>query len=163
MGTINSILIANRGEIAARIISTCRNMGIRSIAVFSDADRYAPYLKDADLAVHIGSSEPTSSYLDGEKIINAAKQHGADAIHPGYGFLAENAGFASDVAKAGIIFIGPNPKDIEMMGSKSKGMEVLEQSHAVEDDLRNPSPNVKSRSGESDKKKKFKPRESKIR
>jgi acetyl/propionyl-CoA carboxylase alpha subunit len=130
MGTINSILIANRGEIAARIISTCRNMGIRSIAVFSDADRYAPYLKDADLAVHIGSSEPNMSYLDGAKIINVAKKHGADAIHPGYGFLAENTGFASDVAKAGMSFIGPNPKAIEMMGSKSKAKSLM-QNHKV--------------------------------
>ena len=98
MGTINSILIANRGEIAARIMRTCKNMGIRSVAVFSDADRYAPYLKEADLAVHIGASEPSASYLDAEKIIEVAKEHGADAIHPGYGFLAENADTPSENA-----------------------------------------------------------------
>ncbi len=130
MERIKSILIANRGEIAARIIRTAKRMGIRSVAVFSDADQYAPYLREADCAVYIGGSEPSASYLDGDKIIKTALAHGANAIHPGYGFLAENAAFAEDVAKAGLIFIGPNPKAISLMGSKSAAKSLM-QKHNV--------------------------------
>lgn len=127
---INTILIANRGEIASRIIRTCKKMGIRSIAVFSKADRKMPFVKDADMAVFIGESEPIKSYLDQEKIITVAKKYGADAIHPGYGFLSENAGFAKYCATENIIFIGPNVKAIEAMGSKSAA-KILMKKHKV--------------------------------
>ncbi|MCB0503201.1 MAG: acetyl-CoA carboxylase biotin carboxylase subunit [Bacteroidetes bacterium] len=124
---ITSILIANRGEIAARIIRTCKKMGIKSIAVFSDADRKAPFVKAADSAVFIGESNPAQSYLDIDKIIDTAKKVGASAIHPGYGFLSENVHFAKRCAKEGIIFIGPNPKAIEAMGSKSNAKALMEK------------------------------------
>ena len=130
MKRINTILVANRGEIAARVMRTCKKMGIRSVAEYSEADQHAPYLKHADLAVYIGESEPSASYLDGDKLIEVAKQHSVDAIHPGYGFLAENAVFAKAVEKAGMSFIGPNPKAIELMGSKSKA-KTLMQKHKV--------------------------------
>ncbi|MEZ5004070.1 MAG: biotin carboxylase N-terminal domain-containing protein [Chitinophagales bacterium] len=124
---ITSILIANRGEIAARIIRTCKKMGIKSIAVFSDADRKAPFVKAADSAVYIGESNPAQSYLDIDKIIDTAKKVGASAIHPGYGFLSENVHFAQRCAKEGIIFIGPNPKAIEAMGSKANAKALMEK------------------------------------
>ena len=130
MKMINSILIANRGEIASRIICTCRKMGIRSIAVFSDADRNAPFVTEADLSVWIGESAPTLSYLNTDKLIEVARQYEADAIHPGYGFLSENAGFARQCKAAGIIFIGPHPEAIEAMGSKSEA-KALMQKHNV--------------------------------
>ncbi|MEM6726097.1 MAG: biotin carboxylase N-terminal domain-containing protein, partial [Bacteroidota bacterium] len=91
---IHTILIANRGEIASRVIRTCRRLGIRTVAVYSDADQNAPFAGEADRAVHIGASEPSASYLDQQKLIDAAKKLGANAIHPGYGFLSENAAFA---------------------------------------------------------------------
>lgn len=116
---INTILIANRGEIASRIIRTCRKMGIRSIAVFSTADEGAPYVQEADIAVNIGEASPVQSYLNQDKIIAVATQHGADAIHPGYGFLSENADFAEKCQANHLIFIGPNAKAIRAMGSKS--------------------------------------------
>jgi len=105
-------------------------MGIKSIAVFSDADRLAPYVKEADVASHIGESSPAASYLDQDKIITTAQRLGADAIHPGYGFLAENADFARKCKEAGIIFIGPNPEAIEAMGSKSNAKSLMKQ-HGV--------------------------------
>lgn len=125
-----SLLIANRGEIASRIIRTCRKMGIRSIAVFSEADRNAPYVAEADTAVYIGESNPAASYLDQEKILAVAKQTGADAIHPGYGFLSENASFARACQEAGVIFVGPHPEAISAMGSKSQA-KTLMMSHSV--------------------------------
>lgn len=125
--TINTILIANRGEIASRIIRTCKKMGIRSVAIYSDADRGTPYTREADQAVHIGGNELATSYLDQEKIIATARKVGADAIHPGFGFLSENAGFAEKVQDAGLIFIGPNPNAIEAMGSKSKAKDIMRQ------------------------------------
>ena len=127
---MNSILIANRGEIASRIIRTCKKMGIRSIAVFSEADRLSPYVRQADSAVFIGNSPPAESYLEQNKIINAAKKVNADAIHPGYGFLSENAGFARACEQAGIIFIGPTADSIEAMGSKAQAKELMEE-HGV--------------------------------
>ena len=130
MENIHTILIANRGEIASRIIRTCRKMGIRSVAVYSDADRSAPFVRQADTAVFIGESAPSASYLDQEKIIAAAKSSGANAIHPGYGFLSENAGFARKCAENNIIFIGPNPTAIEEMGSKSRAKAIM-QSNGV--------------------------------
>lgn len=125
MKSIHTVLIANRGEIASRIIRTCRKMGIKSIAVFSDADSEALYVQEADIAVHIGESSPTTSYLNQERIIEVAQLHGADAIHPGYGFLSENTGFAKKCEAAGVIFIGPNPAAIEAMGSKSRAKTIM--------------------------------------
>ncbi len=130
LSSINSLLIANRGEIASRVIRTCRKMGIRSIAVFSEADREAPFVQEADTALFIGKSAPSASYLDQEKIIQAAKKMGADAIHPGYGFLSENASFARLCQQEGIIFIGPHPEAIEAMGSKSQAKALME-AHGV--------------------------------
>lgn len=127
MKKINRILVANRGEIASRIFRTCKLMGITSIAVYSEADRTALFVKEADVAVFIGDSEPNKSYLDQDKIIAAAKKTGADAIHPGYGFLSENSVFAEKCATEGIIFIGPNPKAIQAMGSKSQAKYLMEK------------------------------------
>ncbi len=128
--TIQAILIANRGEIASRVIRTCKKMGIQSIAVFSEADRHAPFVQQADTAVFIGASSPAASYLDVDKIIATAKKTGADAIHPGYGFLSENVAFAKRCQEEGIIFIGPHAKAIDAMGSKSKA-KVLMQKNKV--------------------------------
>ncbi len=128
MKHINTILIANRGEIASRIIRTCKKMGITSAVVYSEADKNAAFVRQADLAVHIGEPEPVKSYLDQDKIIAAAKRVEADAIHPGYGFLSENATFARRCDKEGLIFIGPKPNAIEAMGSKSRAKEIMEQS-----------------------------------
>ncbi|MET3827062.1 3-methylcrotonyl-CoA carboxylase alpha subunit [Sphingomonas sp. PvP055] len=115
---IQSLLIANRGEIACRIIRTARHMGVRTIAVYSDADANALHVREADVAVHIGPSPARESYLVGDKIIAAARQTGAEAIHPGYGFLSENADFAQSVIDAGLIWVGPNPDSIRAMGLK---------------------------------------------
>ncbi|MFT4980366.1 MAG: acetyl-CoA carboxylase biotin carboxylase subunit [Bacteroidia bacterium] len=125
VNTINTILIANRGEIASRIIRTCKKMGIRSVAIYSDSDRGAPYAREADQAVHIGGNELASSYLNQDKLISTAQKVGADAIHPGFGFLSENAGFAQKVQDAGLIFIGPRPEAIDAMGSKSKAKDIM--------------------------------------
>jgi len=114
----SKILIANRGEIACRVIKTAREMGIATVAVYSDADRNALHVRMADEAVHIGPPAAAESYLVIEKIISAAKETGAEAIHPGYGFLSENAGFAKALDAAGIAFIGPNVHAIEVMGDK---------------------------------------------
>lgn len=116
----SSILIANRGEIACRIIRTAKAMGLQTIAVYSDADAQAPFVKLADQAVYIGAAPAQESYLVIDRIIEAAKQSGAGAIHPGYGFLSENAAFAKACAKAGLIFIGPKPDAIDLMGDKAK-------------------------------------------
>ena len=115
---IQSLLIANRGEIACRVIRTARKMGIRTIAVYSDADAKALHVRQADEAVHIGPSPARESYLVGEKIIAAAKATGAEAIHPGYGFLSENAAFAQAVIDAGLVWVGPKPASITAMGLK---------------------------------------------
>lgn len=121
---IQTLLIANRGEITGRIISTCRRMGIRPVAVFSEADREALYVRQADEAVCIGPAPSAESYLNMEAILTAAKRVGADAVHPGYGFLAENAEFARKVREAGLIFVGPSAGVIEQMGSKVAAREV---------------------------------------
>lgn len=115
---MKKILIANRGEIACRIIRSCKEMGIATVAVYSEADRGAKHVGMADEAVFIGSSPAAQSYLVQQKIIDAAKKTGAEAIHPGYGFLSENASFARALKEEGIILIGPSPESMEIMGSK---------------------------------------------
>jgi len=114
----HTVLVANRGEIACRVIRTLRRMGIRSVAVFSDADAQAPHVGLADIAVNIGPAAATQSYLNIERVIAAAVETGAQAIHPGYGFLAENGAFATACEQAGIVFIGPSADAIEVMGDK---------------------------------------------
>ncbi len=122
---IQSLLIANRGEIACRIIRTARKMGIRTVAVYSDADAKALHVRQADDAVHIGPSPARESYLVGEKIIAAAKATGAEAIHPGYGFLSENAEFAQAVIDAGLVWVGPKPASITAMGLKDAAKKLM--------------------------------------
>ncbi|GGB94355.1 acetyl-CoA carboxylase biotin carboxylase subunit [Dyadobacter sediminis] len=118
MRQIKKILVANRGEIALRIMRTAREMNISTVAIFSEADRKSPHVRFADEAVCIGPAPSSESYLNAEKIINVCKALHVDAIHPGYGFLSENAEFASLVKKEGMIFIGPSPESIEIMGNK---------------------------------------------
>lgn len=122
---IKKVLIANRGEIAVRVIRSCREMGILSVAVYSDADRRALHVRYADEAYHIGPSPSRESYLNGDKIIEVALKAGADAIHPGYGFLSENAEFARKCAAAGITFIGPDPDAINQMGDKITARQTM--------------------------------------
>ncbi|BAI97220.1 3-methylcrotonyl-CoA carboxylase subunit alpha [Sphingobium sp. TA15] len=124
---IQSLLIANRGEIACRIIRTARRLGIRTVAVYSDADARALHVREADEAVHIGPSPARESYLIGDRIIAAAKATGAQAIHPGYGFLSENAAFAQAVIDAGLIWVGPNPASITAMGLKDAAKKLMSE------------------------------------
>ncbi|HMM57403.1 MAG TPA: biotin carboxylase N-terminal domain-containing protein [Rudaea sp.] len=124
------ILIANRGEIACRVIRTCRRLGIQTVAVYSEADANAQHVRQADCAYPIGGPRPQDSYLRGDAIIDVAKKSGAQAIHPGYGFLSENADFAEACAKAGIAFIGPSAESMRKMGSKA-GAKDLMAAHGV--------------------------------
>ena len=121
----NKILIANRGEIACRVIKTARMLGVRTVSVYSDADVHSQHVKLADEAYHIGPAPVTESYLQADKIIEVAKQSGAEAIHPGYGFLSENAAFAKRCEEANIVFIGPSASAIEAMGSKSSAKAIM--------------------------------------
>jgi acetyl/propionyl-CoA carboxylase alpha subunit len=120
-----SLLIANRGEIACRVIRTARRMGLRTIAVYSDADANALHEKMADEAVHIGPAPARESYLRADAILAAARQTGAEAIHPGYGFLSENAEFAEACAAAGVIFVGPPASAIRAMGLKDRAKALM--------------------------------------
>jgi acetyl-CoA carboxylase, biotin carboxylase subunit len=122
---INKILIANRGEIAIRVMRSAKEMNIKTVAVFSDADRNAPHVQYADEAVHIGPSPSNESYLNGSRIIEKAEKLKVDAIHPGYGFLSENAAFAKAVKEAGMVFIGPDEHAIQIMGSKLAAKEAV--------------------------------------
>ncbi len=122
---LSSVLIANRGEIARRIIRTARELGVATIAVYSEADANAPFVLEADAAILIGAAPAKESYLDPKKILAAAKQMGAEAVHPGYGFLSENADFAQSVIDAGLVWIGPPPSAIRAMGLKDAAKKVM--------------------------------------
>ncbi|MEO0496758.1 MAG: biotin carboxylase N-terminal domain-containing protein, partial [Pseudomonadota bacterium] len=125
--TFTKILVANRGEIACRVFKTCADLGIKTVAVYSDADRNALHVAMADEAVHIGAAPAAESYLVIDKIIDACKQTGAEAVHPGYGFLSERAEFAERLAAEGIAFIGPPPKAIEAMGDKITSKKIADE------------------------------------
>src|SRR3954470_24082885 len=127
MKSIKKVLVANRGEIAIRIMRTASDMGMKTMAVFSDADKNSLFVKRADEAISIGGYSASDSYLNQDKIIAAARKAGADAIHPGYGFLAENASFAKRCEEEDIIFIGPTSEVIEKLGSKISAKEIAEK------------------------------------
>src|SRR5690554_2256221 len=122
---INKILVANRGEIALRIMKTARKMGVKTVAIYSEADRDAPHVQFADQAICIGPPPTNESYLLGDKIIGIAKELNVDAIHPGYGFLSENPDFAEKVEQEGLIFIGPKSHAIRVMGNKLAAKEAV--------------------------------------
>lgn len=124
---LKKVLVANRGEIAVRVIRTLRVMGISSVAVYSDADENSIHVRLADEAVHLGASPPAASYLSGERIIQAARERGAEGVHPGYGFLAENSEFAGAVEKAGLTFVGPTPANMSELGNKVASRDALRE------------------------------------
>ncbi|MEP6572650.1 MAG: acetyl-CoA carboxylase biotin carboxylase subunit [Gemmatimonadota bacterium] len=126
MRQISRVLVANRGEIALRIIRACHEEGLEAVAVFSDADRLSPHVRAADFAVHIGPPPPAQSYLRIEGLLEAARLSGAEAVHPGYGFLAERAAFASAVVEAGLLFVGPPAEAISAMGDKTEARRRME-------------------------------------
>jgi acetyl-CoA carboxylase, biotin carboxylase subunit len=122
---IRTVLVANRGEIARRVFRACRRLGLKTVAVYSEADRSAPHVRDADDAVDIGGAPARESYLNAERLIEAARQARADAIHPGYGFLSESWRFAEAVGRAGLVFIGPRPDAIRKMGDKIEARRLM--------------------------------------
>lgn len=126
---MNKILVANRGEIALRVMKSCKEMGIKTVAIYSEADRFSPHVKFADEAVCVGPPPSNQSYLNGDLIIEVCKKLNVDGIHPGYGFLSENANFARKVKAAGITFIGPSPEAMEIMGSKLGAKEAVKKYH----------------------------------
>jgi 3-methylcrotonyl-CoA carboxylase alpha subunit len=129
MTAINRLLIANRGEIAVRIAKTCRALGIETVAIYSDADRRALHVLECDRAIHIGGSAPSESYLNIERIIAAAKESGADALHPGFGLLSENPALAEACAAAGLVFVGPSPEVMRLMGDKGEARRIAKQNN----------------------------------
>ncbi|WP_343899152.1 biotin carboxylase N-terminal domain-containing protein, partial [Nocardioides aquaticus] len=124
---IRRMLVANRVEIASRVFRTCRALGIETVAVHSDADAGLPYVAEADFAVRLPGSTPAETYLDAALLVEVADHHRADAIHPGYGFLSENADFARAVEAAGITWVGPTPASIEAMGSKIGAKQLMRE------------------------------------
>lgn len=121
----NKVLVANRGAVAARVLRSLKSLGIRTVAVYSDADQELPYLALADESYSIGESDPRSSYLNQDVLLGVLNQSGADGLHPGYGFLSENAGFAQSVNDSGSHFIGPSPRWIEAMGHKTRARDLM--------------------------------------
>jgi acetyl-CoA carboxylase, biotin carboxylase subunit len=149
---LDSVLVANRGEIARRVMRTARRMGIRTIAVYSDADGDLPFVREADAAVHIGPAQPALSYLDRAAVIAAARATGAAAVHPGYGFLAENADFARQVTAAGLTWVGPDPAAIEQMGDKIRARNLMERAGVpVSPGSREPVPDAAAAVAEADR------------
>jgi acetyl-CoA carboxylase, biotin carboxylase subunit len=149
---LESVLVANRGEIARRVVRTARRMGIRAVAVYSDADAELPYVREADQAVRIGPAQPARSYLDAAAIIEAAAKTSAQAVHPGYGFLAENADFARQVMAAGLTWVGPDPKAIEQMGDKIRARNLMEDAGVpVSPGSREPVTDIKAALAEADR------------
>ncbi|MBO0842568.1 MAG: acetyl/propionyl-CoA carboxylase subunit alpha, partial [Nocardioides sp.] len=124
---ITRLLVANRAEIASRVFRTCRRLGIETVAIHSDADAGLPYVAEADFAVRLPGNTPSETYLDADLVIRAAKNAGADAVHPGYGFLSENADFARAVEAAGLTWVGPTPESIEAMGSKIGAKQIMRE------------------------------------
>ncbi|MGZ4631630.1 MAG: biotin carboxylase N-terminal domain-containing protein, partial [Actinomycetes bacterium] len=120
-----SVLVANRGEIARRVIRTVQRMGLRAVAVFSEADAELPYVAEADEAILLGPAAPAQSYRNASAVLEAARQSGAQAVHPGYGFLSEDAAFAARVGQAGLTWVGPSPEAIEQMGDKIRARNLV--------------------------------------
>src|SRR6476646_896075 len=123
---ITRLLVANRGEIALRVIRACRELGVESVAVYSDADAHAPHVSAADRSVHIGAAPAAESYLSTSRLLDAVRASGADAVHPGYGFLSENASFAEACEREGIVFVGPPSAVIAQMGSKIAARRLMQ-------------------------------------